>query len=108
VLNKHKLGLEDAEPDILGRAYEYLLRKFAEGSGSSAGEFYTPSEIAFLIANIMNPKEGERIYDPCLGSGGLLIKIALKYKEKYGRNPQKNHYNFLDRKFYRALMPWQK
>jgi type I restriction enzyme M protein len=86
ILNKHKLGLKDAEPDILGRAYEYLLRKFAEGSGSSAGEFYTPSEVAHLIACIVDPKEGEEIYDPCLGSGGLLIKAALRFKEKYGES----------------------
>ena len=86
VLNKHKLGLNDAEPDILGRAYEYLLRKFAEGSGSSAGEFYTPPEVAALIANIVDPKEGERVYDPCLGSGGLLIKTSLRFKEKYGND----------------------
>jgi len=88
ILNKHKLGLNDAEPDILGRAYEYLLRKFAEGSGSSAGEFYTPKEVAILMANIVDPKEGEKVYDPCLGSGGLLIKTALKFKEKYGNNSQ--------------------
>lgn len=86
VLNKHNLGLTNAEPDILGRAYEYLLRKFAEGSGSSAGEFYTPPEVAFLIANIVDPKEGEEVYDPCLGSGGLLIKASLRFKEKYGEN----------------------
>jgi type I restriction enzyme M protein len=86
ILNKHKLGLRDAEPDILGRAYEYLLRKFAEGSGSSAGEFYTPSEVAHLIACIVDPKEGEEVYDPCLGSGGLLIKAALRFKEKYGES----------------------
>ena len=70
----------------MGRAYEYLLRKFAEGSGSSAGEFYTPSEVAHLIACIVDPKEGEEIYDPCLGSGGLLIKAALRFKEKYGES----------------------
>jgi type I restriction enzyme M protein len=86
ILNKHKLGLKDAEPDILGRAYEYLLRKFAEGSGSSAGEFYTPPEVAQLMACIVDPKEGEAIYDPCLGSGGLLIKAALRFKEKYGES----------------------
>lgn len=88
ILNKHNLGLCNAEPDILGRAYEYLLRKFAEGSGSSAGEFYTPPEVAQLIANIVDPQEGEEIYDPCLGSGGLLIKSALRFKEKYGENPK--------------------
>ncbi len=85
-LNKHRLGLDDVEPDILGRAYEYLLRKFAEGSGQSAGEFYTPREVAMLMAFIVNPREGEEIYDPCLGSGGLLIKCFLRFKEKYGRD----------------------
>jgi type I restriction enzyme M protein len=85
-LNKHRLGLEDVEPDILGRAYEYLLRKFAEGSGQSAGEFYTPREVAILIARIMNPREGEEIYDPCLGSGGLLIKCFLRFKEEFGED----------------------
>ncbi len=50
VLSRHRLGLGDVEPDVLGRAYEYLLRKFAEDSGQSAGEFYTPREVAVLIA----------------------------------------------------------
>jgi len=84
ILNKHRLGLKDVEPDILGRAYEYLLRKFAEGSGQSAGEFYTPKEVAILMAKIVDPKEGEEVYDPCLGSGGLLIKSYLRFKEKFG------------------------
>jgi len=88
ILNKHKLGLKDAEPDILGMAYEYLLRKFAEGSGQSAGEFYTPKEVAILISRIVEPKEGEEIYDPCLGSGGLIIKTLLRFKEKYGEDPK--------------------
>lgn len=86
ILNKYRLGLKDVEPDILGRVYEYLLGKFAEGSGKSAGEFYTPREIAILMANIVNPKEGEEIYDPCLGTGGLLIKSYLRFKEKYGES----------------------
>jgi len=85
-LNKHRLGLKDVEPDILGRAYEYLLRKFAEGSGQSAGEFYTPREVAILMSRIVEPKEGEEIYDPCLGSGGLLIKCFLRFKERFGEN----------------------
>jgi len=62
-ISKHRLGLKDVEPDILGRAYEYLLRKFAEGSGQSAGEFYTPSEVAVLMAHIVDPQPGEEIYD---------------------------------------------
>jgi len=60
-ISKHRLGLKDVEPDILGRAYEYLLRKFAEGSGQSAGEFYTPSEVAVLMAHIVDPQPGEEI-----------------------------------------------
>lgn len=84
VLGKYRLGLQDVEPDILGRAYEYLLRKFAEGSGQSAGEFYTPREVAILMAYILNPEPGNEIYDPCCGSGGLLIKCNLRFKEKYG------------------------
>lgn len=83
VLNKHRLGIYDVEPDILGRAYEYLLRKFAEGSGSSAGEFYTPREVAILMAHIIDPQPGNTIYDPCCGSAGLLIKCYLRFKEKY-------------------------
>lgn len=81
VLGRHKLGLDEVEPDIIGRAYEYLLRKFAEGSGSSAGEFYTPREVAMLMAHILNPQPGEEIYDPACGSAGLLIKCHLRYQE---------------------------
>ena len=88
VLGKHRLGLDDVEPDILGRAYEYLLRKFAEGSGSSAGEFYTPREVAVLIAHLIDPMPGETIYDPACGSGGLLIKSHLRFIEKYGNDPR--------------------
>lgn len=82
VISRHRLGLEDVEPDILGRAYEYLIRKFAEGSGQTAGEFYTPKEVAWLMAKLVNPNEGEEIYDPTCGSGGLLIKCQLVLKEK--------------------------
>jgi len=91
ILSKYRLGLEDVEPDILGRAYEYLLRKFAEGSGQSAGEFYTPREVGLLMAYILDPEEGEEIYDPACGSGGLLIKsqLVLKEKKKEVRRPLK-------------------
>ncbi len=84
VLSKHRLGLEDVEPDILGRAYEYLLRKFAEGQGQSAGEFYTPREVAILMARILEPEPGMTVYDPCCGSGGLLIKCHLRLLETHG------------------------
>ncbi len=58
VLSKHRLGLSDGEPDILGRAYEYLLRKFAEGQGQSAGEFSTPREVAILDGAPARPTAG--------------------------------------------------
>lgn len=79
---RYRLGLNDVEPDFLGRAYEYLLRKFAEGQGQSAGEFFTPKEVGWLIAYLMHPKQGEEVYDPCCGSGGLMIKCQLTLRER--------------------------
>jgi type I restriction enzyme M protein len=76
------LGLKDAEPDIIGRSYEYLIRKFAEGSGQSAGEFYTPAEVGVVMAKIMDPDPGMEVYDPACGSGGLLIKCELEMEAK--------------------------
>lgn len=77
-LGQHRLGLRDVQPDLLGRAYEYLLRKFAEGQGQSAGEFYTPAEVGRLMARILDPQPGMTVYDPCCGSSGLLIKCHLR------------------------------
>jgi type I restriction enzyme M protein len=79
---RYRLGLNDVEPDFLGRAYEYLLRKFAEGQGQSAGEFFTPKEVGWMMARLMDPRQGEEVYDPCCGSGGLLIKCQLVLKER--------------------------
>jgi type I restriction enzyme M protein len=76
------LGLNDVEPDIIGRSYEYLIRKFAEGSGQSAGEFYTPAEVGFIIAKVMDAEPGMEVYDPTCGSGGLLVKCELVIEEK--------------------------
>ena len=81
-ISQKRLGLADVEPDIIGRSYEYHIRKFAEGSVSSAGEFYTPTEVGFLMARIMDPEPGMEIYDPCCGSAGLLIKCQLVLEEK--------------------------
>ena len=83
VLSRHRLGLQDTEPDILGRAYEYLLRKFAEGQGQSAGEFYTPKEVGWLMARLLNPEPYATIYDPACGSGGLLIKPRLLFAQTH-------------------------
>lgn len=82
ILRRYRLGLDDVEPDVLGRAYEYLIRKFAEGSGQSAGEFYTPREVGLLMARLLDAQEGEEVYDPAYGSAGLLIKAQLHLKEK--------------------------
>lgn len=81
-ISKKRLGLNDVEPDIIGRSYEYLIRKFAEGGGQSAGEFYTPKEVGIIMAKIMNPEEGMEIYDPTCGSAGLLIKCQLELERK--------------------------
>lgn len=78
---RYRLGLADVQPDFLGRAYEYLLRKFAEGSGQSAGEFFTPTEVGFLMAGILRPRPGETCHDYACGSGGLLIKLQLVARE---------------------------
>ena len=83
VLSRYRLGLQDTEPDILGRAYEYLLRKFAEGQGQSAGEFYTPKEVGWLMARLINPEPYTTIYDPACGSGGLLIKGRLLFEQTH-------------------------
>lgn len=90
ILNRHRLGLNDAEPDVLGRAYEYLLRKFAEGQGQSAGEFYTPKEVAWLMANLIDPTPYSTIYDPTCGSGGLLIKSRLLFEQKNPKQKSKS------------------
>jgi type I restriction enzyme M protein len=76
-ISEKRLGLNDVEPDIIGRSYEYLIRKFAEGGGQSAGEFYTPKEVGFVMAKIMDPEPGMECYDPNTGSAGLLIKMQL-------------------------------
>ena len=79
---RYRLGLADVQPDFLGRAYEYLLRKFAEGSGQSAGEHFTPTEVGFLMAHIMRPRPGEECHDYACGSAGLLIKLQLVARER--------------------------
>lgn len=81
-ISTKRLGLEDVEADIIGKSYEYLIRKFAEGGGQSAGEFYTPGEVATIMAKVLDPEPGMEIYDPTCGSGGLLIKCELAMEEK--------------------------
>jgi type I restriction enzyme M protein len=89
-ISEKRLGLGDVEPDIIGRSYEYLIRKFAEGSVSSAGEFYTPKEVGLVMARIIGPGPGMEIYDPCCGSAGLLIKCNLVLQEKLAEAGRKD------------------
>jgi type I restriction enzyme M protein len=72
---------------MLGRAYEYLIEKFADDAGKKGGEFYTPKKVVELIVEILAPKEGMRICDPTCGSGGMLIECA-RHLERHGQNPK--------------------
>jgi type I restriction enzyme M protein len=75
------------EPDILGRAYEYLIKQFADDAGKKGGEFYTPQKVVQLVVQLVQPLEGMRVCDPCCGSGGMLIETA-KYVKSGGGNPK--------------------
>ena len=86
--SKYKLGNKNVEPDVLGRAYEYLLKKFNELAPQRAGEFYTPREVVRVLVNILDPDEGFEIYDPCSGSGGMLI-VSHYYLAGKGKDPKK-------------------
>ena len=73
--SKYRLRTSDFErPDLLGAAYEYLIKQFADSAGKKGGEFYTPSEVVNLLVRLLKPEEGQRIYDPTCGSGGMLIQ----------------------------------
>ncbi|MBU3159518.1 type I restriction-modification system subunit M [Clostridium frigoris] len=74
-----------ASEDILGDAYQYLIKQFADEGGKKGGEFYTPTEIVRIMVNVLKPQEGERIYDPTAGSGGMLIQ-SLQYIKNQGGN----------------------
>ncbi|AYV15372.1 type I restriction-modification system subunit M [Shewanella algae] len=85
--SKHRLRNEDFErPDLLGTAYEYLIKMFADSAGKKGGEFYTPSEVVSLLVALLKPKAGMRIYDPTSGSGGMLVQTR-NYLAAHGENP---------------------
>jgi type I restriction enzyme M protein len=72
--SKIRLRNEDFEyPDLLGAAYEYLIRDFADSAGKKGGEFYTPRSVVRMMVRIARPQERMHIYDPCSGSGGMLV-----------------------------------
>ncbi len=86
--NEYRLTNEDFEfPDLLGAAYEYLLKQFADSAGKKGGEFYTPPDVKKLMVRVVKPQQGMTIYDPTIGSGGFLIE-SRQYIEEQGQNPR--------------------
>lgn len=84
--SKYRLRNDDFEfPDLLGAAYEYLIAQFADSAGKKGGEFYTPRDVVRLMVRIIDPRPGMRIYDPTVGSGGMLI-LSHEYVEEHGGN----------------------
>ena len=82
--NKIDLGVKNVRVDDMGRAYEYLIKRFADKANKKAGEFYTPRSIVRLMVNILDPKPGETVYDPACGTGGMLLETLHHVKEKGG------------------------
>ncbi len=90
IQNFEKIPLRDQDfefPDLLGAAYEYLIKQFADSAGKKAGEFYTPSEVVRICVEIVDPKPGMTVYDPTVGSGGMLIQ-SRDYISQCGGDPK--------------------
>ena len=86
--SRYRLRDEDfVSSDLLGAAYEYLIKQFADSAGKKGGEFYTPSEVVWLLVSLLKPEAGMRIYDPTVGSGGMLNQTR-NYLVANGENPQ--------------------
>lgn len=85
--SKYRLRNSDFEnPDLMGNAYEYLIKQFADSAGKKGGEFYTPNEVVKLLVALIKPQAGMKIYDPTVGSGGMLVE-ARNYLVEHGENP---------------------
>ena len=87
-MSKLKVGNKNYSADVMGDAYEYLIKKFADLSKKNAGEYYTPRTIVKLMVMLMNPKPGDTVYDPACGTGGMLIEAIRHIGDKqmtYGR-----------------------
>lgn len=90
IQNFEKIPLRDENfefPDLLGAAYEYLIKYFADSAGKKAGEFYTPADVVRTLVEIVDPRPGMTIYDPTVGSGGMLIQTR-DYISECGGNPK--------------------
>lgn len=84
--SRYRLRNADFErPDLLGTAYEYLIKMFADSAGKKGGEFYTPSEVVQLLVSLLKPHAGMRIYDPTAGSGGMLVQTR-NHLSRHGEN----------------------
>jgi type I restriction enzyme M protein len=96
-LDQIDFNLEDADSDILGDAYEYLIGKFASGAGKKAGEFYTPQQVSKILAKIVTTGKNrlKSVYDPTCGSGSLLLRVAkeVKVDDFYGQELNRTTYN---------------
>ena len=85
--NRYRMRNGDFEfSDVLGAAYEYLIKYFADSAGKKGGEFYTPKEVVRLLVTVLDPREGMTVYDPTVGSGGMLIQ-SRQYVEDHGQDP---------------------
>ena len=82
--NKVNLGVASVRDDDMGRAYEYLIKRFADKTNKKAGEFYTPRTIVRLMVNILDPQAGESVYDPACGTGGMLLETIHHVKDNGG------------------------
>ena len=87
--NEYRLRNDDFEfPDLLGAAYEYLIGEFADSAGKKGGEFYTPRSVTRMMVRLLKPELRHDIYDPCCGSGGMLI-AAKEYMDEHGEDGRK-------------------
>jgi type I restriction enzyme M protein len=80
--DEHDLSNRNVQPDVLGRAYEYLIKQFADDAGAKAGEFFTPPEVVDTLVRILEPRPGDTVYDPTAGSGGMLVHAADFLRER--------------------------
>jgi len=96
--NTYDLSNASVSPDVLGRAYEYLIKKFADDAGAKAGEFFTPPEVVDTLVRILEPQPGDTVYDPTCGSGGMLVHCA-DYLREAGHNAN-------DARFFGQEMNW--
>lgn len=85
--NQIPMGVKNIRDDDMGRAYEFLIKKFADKANKKAGEFYTPRTVVRLMVNILNPKAGDLVYDPACGTGGMLLETIHHVKE-HGEDPR--------------------